>query len=95
MEPERRRAPRRRVLKGAAIWFSGRMSTMDCQVRDLSETGCRLKTEGSIWAPEEFELSLGGGAIVERCRVVWRRGRELGVTFASAAAKAATDERAA
>jgi hypothetical protein len=78
---EHRHAQRRRVLKGAAIWFAGRMSTMDCVVRDLSDEGCRLKTDGAAWAPDRFELSLGQGAIIERCEVVWRRQGEIGVHF--------------
>jgi hypothetical protein len=81
--PEQRSERRRRVLKGAAIWFSGRMSTLDYVVRDLTEHGCRLKTDGALWAPETFELSLGQGAIIERCRVVWRKPGEMGVRFQS------------
>jgi hypothetical protein len=81
MASEHRLAQRRRVLKGAAIWLAGRMSTMDCVVRDLSEEGCRLKTDGVAWAPDSFELSLGQGAVIEQCKVVWRRAGEIGVRF--------------
>jgi hypothetical protein len=81
MSTEKRAAQRRRVLKGAAIWYAGHMSTMDCVVRELSEDGCRLKTDGAPWAPAEFELALGQGAVIERCQVVWRKATELGVRF--------------
>lgn len=81
MAEEKRTEHRRRVLKGAAIWLSDRMSTLDCVVRDLTEHGCRLKTDGALWAPSEFELALGQDAIIERCRVVWRKPGEMGVRF--------------
>ncbi len=80
-DTDKRAEPRRRVLKGAVIWFAGHMSTLDCVVRDLTEHGCRLRTDGATWAPETFELSLGQGAIIEKCRVVWRRSGEIGVAF--------------
>ncbi len=85
MSTERRAKPRPRVLKGACIWYAGHMSTMDCQVRDLTDDGCRLRTEGAPWAPKEFELSLGQGVVIERCEVVWRKANELGVRFVRAA----------
>ena len=36
---EKRRGPRRRVLKGAIVAYNDRRSTMPCSVRDTSDTG--------------------------------------------------------
>ena len=69
------------MFKGAAIWFSGRAMRANCIVRELSETGCRIKTSGAEWLPDEFELALGADAIIERCEVVWRNDEEMGVRF--------------
>lgn len=75
-------APRRRKAHaGAVIWLADRMTAMPCVVRELTETGCRLKTDGAPHTPDRFELTLGQSTIVERCRVTWRRGDELGVRF--------------
>ena len=42
MEPERRRTPRRRTLKGAMIVFNEGHSTIAATVRNLSEDGANL-----------------------------------------------------
>ncbi len=78
---ENREEQRRRVLKGALVVFNGRASTMNVMVRDLSEHGCRLKTDNVLAVPDAFELSLGQDMIVEQCRVAWRNGFEVGVEF--------------
>ena len=80
---DRRQSQRRRALKGAVVWFNKRTSTADVLVRDLSETGCRIKSDAYAWLPKHFELSLGAGVIVERAEVTWRREGELGVRFLS------------
>src|SRR5690606_16497498 len=55
-EPDKRRAPRKRILKGATIAFNDRSSTMSCVVRDISDTGARLRlTKGQV-VPSRFEL---------------------------------------
>jgi hypothetical protein len=51
-----RKAPRRRIFKGAVIAFHDRLLTIACTVRDLSETGARLQVLGSIEAPDTFVL---------------------------------------
>jgi hypothetical protein len=66
---------------GAVIWFAGRMSTVSCVVRELSESGCRLHVEDSAWAPDRFELVLGEGAIIEQCELVSRDADEMSVRF--------------
>ncbi|WP_375458328.1 PilZ domain-containing protein [uncultured Enterovirga sp.] len=77
---EHRRAQRHRTLKGAHIVFNGGASTIDCMVRDLSETGARLKIASPVGIPDQFMLSLDSGE-PHQCRVVWRRAKEIGVTF--------------
>lgn len=74
------RAQRRRVLKGAKIVFNTRQSAIDCVVRNLSETGVRLRVDGALSVPDEFDLLIDTG---ERyaCRVVRRKMNELGVAF--------------
>lgn len=69
------------MLKGAAVWFNGRASSVNVVVRDLSDDGCRVKAEASAWLPDRFELVLGAGAVIEQAVVVWRRGGEMGVRF--------------
>lgn len=74
---------RRRILKAGTICFNGRHSTLACTVRDLSETGARLRIAGSINAPDTFELFIELDGIWVDCNVIWRRGTEIGVHFVS------------
>jgi len=77
---QRRSAQRRRVYKGAKIGFWGLHATIDCVVRDLSDSGARLSVESSVGVPEKFELVLEGAA-PRACRLVWRKATHIGVAF--------------
>lgn len=72
---------RRRVLKAGVIAYNGRHVTLECGIRDMSETGAKLNVSGSIAAPDTFELLIELDAISVPCEVVWRRGAEVGVRF--------------
>lgn len=50
-------------------------------MRDLSDSGARLLLDGSIDAPDTFELIIDMDGLEADCRVVWRRGKEVGVIF--------------
>lgn len=76
----RRSQRRHRVLKGGRIIFYGGDSTIDCVIRDLSDTGARLRVESVIGIPDNFELSASGEHI-RHCRIRWRKAAELGVEF--------------
>src|SRR5262245_47523315 len=80
---ERRLSPRRRVLKGGVVAFNDRYVTLPCTVRDLSEGGARLRIEGSIAAPDTFELIIEIDGLEAPCEVVSRRGNEVSVRFTS------------
>ena len=84
---------RRRVLKAGVICFHQRHATLPCVVRDVSETGARLRTKGSISAPDHFELHIELDGLWADCRVVWRRGTELGVAFTSPVSQMAPKRR--
>lgn len=81
---EARTAPRRRVLKSGKIAYADRHVTIDCMVRDMSATGARLKVEGSVSAPDTFELLIPLDGLEANCQVVWRAGAELGIRFLAA-----------
>jgi len=76
------RAPRQRVLKAGVIEFSG--GTIDCVVRNISETGAALEVASPMGIPAEFNLLISGNAAKRACRVVWVKDKRIGVTFKSA-----------
>lgn len=82
-QDEKRRTPRRRVLKGAIVAYNDRRSTIPCTVRDISDTGARLNADGSINVPDTFLLIVELDGIEADCRVVRRKSPELAVTFLS------------
>jgi hypothetical protein len=77
--PDHRSKQRHRTLKGARIVFNGGRSTIDCTVRNLSETGAKLEVASVVGVPPTFDLALGEE--LRPCRVVWRTLKQLGVEF--------------
>ena len=80
---DKRRSPRRRVLKGAIVAYNDRHSTIPCTVRDISDTGARLRTEGTVSAPDTFLLIVEIDGLEADCSVVWRKAPDLAVRFVS------------
>lgn len=76
---ENERALRQRVLKAATMEFDG--STMDCVVRNISETGAALDVGAALHIPSEFNLLISGHGASHRCQVKWRKENRVGVAF--------------
>jgi hypothetical protein len=54
----------------------------DCALSDISHIGARINLPDSDVIPDNFTLFLAeNGAARRRCRVIWRKPRELGVKF--------------
>lgn len=83
LQDEKRKAPRRRVLKAGIVAFNNRFSTLPCTVRDLSAAGARLCVEGSVNAPDTFEMIIELDGLEANCEVVSRKAKEVGVRFVS------------
>jgi hypothetical protein len=81
---EARMAPRRRMLKSGKIAYADRHVTIECMVRDMSATGARLRVEGSVTAPDTFELLVPLDGLEANCQVVWRAGTDIGIKFLAA-----------
>jgi len=80
MDDEHRIATRHRVLKGGRILFGG--GSIDCTVRNLSETGAALDVTSPLGIPTEFVLVTDD--TLRPCRIVWRKEKRIGVTFEKA-----------
>ena len=79
---ERRRSLRRPVTLGGRLFFGLAGLSIDCVIRDLSDHGARVAVPRASWrAPKDIRLlSLREGRIY--CgKVVWNRGRYLGLDF--------------
>jgi hypothetical protein len=74
-----RTAQRRRVLKAGSIQFGG--GSIDCTVRNVSETGAALEVVTPLFIPDRFTLAVQVDQLKRPCRIVWRKQRRIGVTF--------------
>jgi hypothetical protein len=77
---ERRKLSRSRVLKGAKL-IIGSASTIDCVVRNVTNSGARIQIANTIELPKSLGLTFDGGYTVRACRVAWRSMIETGVQF--------------
>jgi hypothetical protein len=82
MENERRDDARESEGSVAWIRFDNGFSVRPCLLADLSSTGVRLVVDEPHAVAAQFSLLLKRDAAPgRRCRVKWRRGREIGAEF--------------
>jgi hypothetical protein len=81
---ERRSSTRQKSFLQGRLFFNNRRSSVDCLVRDVSETGARLVFSSAVTIPDVVELYLSNRDSARRARVQWRRGDEVGVDFEGA-----------
>lgn len=77
-----RRKTARRIINRVAQYHCGLGSLpRTCMISDISDGGARLYSETEM--PDTFTLTVTGEGVDTRreCRVVWRLGGEVGVSF--------------
>ena len=77
----KRSSKRQRVLKSGRIVFAGGSFSIDCTIRNLSETGGRLQVPTTVSILEKFTLVDAHAGTRHEVRVVWRRNDQIGVRF--------------
>lgn len=77
---ENRRASRLRTIKGGSILF-GLAPSIDCVIRNMSDTGAMLAVDSPVGIPDEFTLLIKPQLIKRSCRVVWRKADRIGARF--------------
>ena len=63
------------------IVFNGQSSSVECTVRDTSETGARLLVSGSVTIPGAFELEIPKTGARRPVELVWTKPECCGVQF--------------
>jgi hypothetical protein len=74
-----RQRPQGRLSSVAKIFVQPKAPVIECILVDYSAGGACLQLEKLVALPERFELLYG--TTRKRCRVVWKRGMRIGVTF--------------
>jgi len=78
---DRRRHTRHRVLKRGLIHVVDAEATYNCTVRNISSHGAGLRIDAAFPAPETFDLEITGSGEIQRVRLRWQTGVNLGVEF--------------
>jgi hypothetical protein len=76
---ENRKAARRRLMKTGKIHFGKKQEV--CAVRDMSAAGALLELTRAADVPDRFTLILEMESASRVCTVVWRKDRQLGISF--------------
>ena len=85
MSNERRRHARHTINRVAKFQTDATTLPRDCMITDISSHGARLFAEAGSEVPDQFHLLISGDRDDRKeCRVVWRLGGEIGVTFVGA-----------
>jgi PilZ domain-containing protein len=79
---ERRALVRHKTFIKGRIYFNNRLSSLDCIVRDVSDGGARLQVPESVALPDAFELYLPSKDEHYRAQTHWRKGDQIGVSWA-------------
>ena len=77
---QKRFSTRRRVLKAGLIAFEG--ATVDCTIRNISSGGAGVELKSPVELPQAFRLVVQADDCICWCRIAWRQGQRLGVSFA-------------
>ena len=78
---DRRKEQRGRTYLGSEVAFNNRCSTIDCSVRNMSQSGAKLEFAHTALIPSEFDLMIRQKGSIRRARLVWRRELAAGVAF--------------
>jgi len=74
---------RRRAFKAGIVSYQNHTITVECIVRDTNVGGAMLRFEESAMVPDQFALTVPIEGSKVDCRVVWRKGLDIGVEYVS------------
>lgn len=80
-QPAERRKARKPVLLTGIIASAGGDSSLDCTIRDLSETGARIVPAKGAQCPDEFYLINVRDRVAYKAKLVRSEGLEAGIVF--------------
>jgi PilZ domain len=86
-DSEHRASRRHRVLKAAKIVLDDWRS-IDCQIRDISETGAKIRVDGATKLPHKFQLVSVVENTIRPVQVAWKLNDTIGVVFRGEATRA-------
>ncbi|HET7804919.1 MAG TPA: PilZ domain-containing protein [Pseudolabrys sp.] len=83
MRGDKRKARRHRLRRNAWVMLEADQRC-ECVITNISDRGAHINVADSHALPDSFILLLAeNGATRRRCRVIWRKPREIGIKFDS------------
>lgn len=83
MRGDKRKARRHRLRRDAWVMLDAGQRC-ECVITNISDRGAHISIADSDALPDSFVLLLAeNGATRRRCRVIWRKPREIGIKFES------------
>ena len=76
---DKRGTPRREIARTVHMG-TGLGPSLECELKDISQTGARLTFIDPNCAPQEFLVRLNDG-VLRWCQVMWRSQTEIGIRF--------------
>lgn len=89
---DRRERVREKVFFGGVAEFNERGSTVDCVVRNLSETGACIEVDAPTRVPEEMQLTIARKGRSFLARMIWRQANRVGLAFRDMLTDAPVDD---
>lgn len=86
---EHRSTPRQKSLLRGVVYFDGSPCAVECVVREMTDTGARLKFDSIPLPSDSFQLDIPLRGLKLRAFVKWQRDDEMGVSFMAAEEAAA------
>jgi PilZ domain len=80
---EKRHASRHKSFLRGYMYIGKSPFPVECLVRDISDTGARLKYSGLILASDIINLHIPNKGQILRAKVQWREAGEIGISFVS------------
>jgi hypothetical protein len=78
---EHRSKGRTIINRVALMFFAGQAGVHSCCVRDVTNDGAGIRLSGLNIVPPEFGVSFDNFRTMRLCRLKWRNGDFVGVTF--------------
>ena len=78
---DRRERVRDKVFFGGVAEINERGSTMDCVVRNFSETGACVEFDSSARLPEKMQLTISHKGRSFLASMIWRQANKVGLAF--------------
>jgi hypothetical protein len=78
---DRRESVRDKVFLGGVAEINERGSTMDCVVRNFSETGACVEFDSTTRLPEQMNLTIAHKGRSFLARMIWRQANRVGLAF--------------